>query len=304
MEKHKLSDNIKVFGFRVDSFPNGIGEAFDRLVKELPQGDQRPYYGISYYVDGKMNYIAAAAETFDAEGRKYGYNDYVVEKGEYLAAPLTDWTTKTHCIQDVFLEILTDERVDNTKPAIEVYKNMKEMVCMVKIDPLKEIAAGLKTAADEFVQLFSSFIPEQINTVPFEGSWTAGQVVQHVNKVNKGMLRLIQGTVKPTERQPDANLELMKNQFSNPAFKMTASGPVIPENISYDKEHLIQSFQNTKAQIIKAVKTADLSETCTTFPFPVYGELTRLEAAWFILLHTQRHMHQLKNIAQKLSAST
>ena len=40
MEKYNLQNDLKVFGVRVDTFPNGVGEAFDKLVQMLRQGDE------------------------------------------------------------------------------------------------------------------------------------------------------------------------------------------------------------------------------------------------------------------------
>jgi predicted transcriptional regulator YdeE len=133
MEKYTLQNDLKVFGVQVKTFPNGIGEAFEALVKMLPGGFDRPYYGISYMSkDGKMIYIAAAIEKQEGEAEKYNCERYTIEKGEYLVITVNDWRSKTDCIKDVFHEILNDSHVDKTKPAIEWYKDEKEMICMVK----------------------------------------------------------------------------------------------------------------------------------------------------------------------------
>jgi predicted transcriptional regulator YdeE len=133
MEKYTLQNDLKVFGVQVKTFPLGIGDAFDALVKMLPGGFVRSFYGISYMTkDGAMIYIAAAKEEQDGEAEKYNCERYIVEKGEYLAITVNDWRNKTDCIKDVFQEILMDSRVDKTKPAIEWYNDDKEMMCMVR----------------------------------------------------------------------------------------------------------------------------------------------------------------------------
>lgn len=54
-EIYNLPDDVKVFGFQVKSFPQGTGEAFESLIKMVPGGFERPYYGISYMdKDGQM----------------------------------------------------------------------------------------------------------------------------------------------------------------------------------------------------------------------------------------------------------
>lgn len=301
MEKYNLKNDVKVFGFQVKSFPNGIGEAFDKLIKILPQGDERPYYGISECTNGNIFYLAAALETFDGEGKKYGYENYTIERGEYLTAPLIDWTTKTHCIKDVFKEIVKDERADNTKPAIEVYKNLKEMVCMVKIDPRKEMLDEFDKATEEIKQLLASLNDEQLNTIPSKGSWTAGQVAQHLVMSHTGFAELLNGSVKETERAPDEMIATIKKDFLDFSIKMDSPGFVRPANNNYKKEDLLHSLQDIKASIDKAIQTLDLSKTCVAFELPVYSFLTRSEATWFVICHTQRHIHQLKNIAQTIS---
>ena len=132
MEKYNLEQDLKVFGIQVKTFPNGIKEAFDGIINQLPREDRRQYYGISECTNEGIIYIAAATETFEGEGEKYGYENYTVEKGEYLAETVYDWLNKTNCIKDIFEEMFTNPRANRLKPCVEIYKNDNEMVCMVK----------------------------------------------------------------------------------------------------------------------------------------------------------------------------
>src|SRR5438552_9058454 len=133
MEKYILKNYIKAFGVKVKNFPNGIGEAFDTLVKMLPEGDKRSYYGISQMAkNGKMEYYATAEELHPGEAEKYKCDRYTIEKGEYLVESLHDWPRKTDSIKNMFCSMIQDNRVDKMKPAIEWYKNNDEMLCMVR----------------------------------------------------------------------------------------------------------------------------------------------------------------------------
>ncbi len=76
---------------------------------------------------------------------------------------------------------------------------------------------------------------------------------------------------------------------------------VVPPDIYYKKEDLLRSFEDINERINQALQTLDLTKTCLAFELPVYGFLTRLESLYFILYHTQRHLHQLKNIHQKMA---
>lgn len=135
MEKYNFNNDVKVFGLQVKTFPSGIGEAFDELIKKT--GDcagARDYYGISEFKDGKWIYYAVAEEKFTGEAQIYNYEELKIEKGEYLTNTVFEWRRKTECIKDVFSEIIQDARVNKTKPAIEWYKNDNEMMCLVKMN--------------------------------------------------------------------------------------------------------------------------------------------------------------------------
>jgi hypothetical protein len=134
MEKYNQTNEIKVFGFQVKTFPSGIGGAFDELIKMT--GDcagARSYYGISEFKNGNIYYYSVAEEKFPGEAEKYNCENLKIEKGEYLTITLFDWRNKTNGIKDLFFEIINDPHVNISKPAIEWYKNDNEMMCLVKM---------------------------------------------------------------------------------------------------------------------------------------------------------------------------
>ena len=139
MAEYNFDNDIKVFGINVTTFPSGISEAFGELIKKTgdPAGN-RDYYGISFFKDGKMIYYATAAEKLSGESKKYNYEELEIEKGNYSVTEVFNWPKKTHCIKDVFNEIMLDPRVDKTKPAIEWYRNDNEMMCLVKMKELQQ----------------------------------------------------------------------------------------------------------------------------------------------------------------------
>jgi len=134
MEEYIFDEEIKVFGTRVKTFPKGISEAFESLIKVTGDASgMRNYYGISEFKDGVMYYYAVAEEKLSGEAKKYNCEELKIDSGKYLAIPMHDWRKNLSCIKDVFSELLQDERVDKTKPAIEWYKDDNEMLCFIKM---------------------------------------------------------------------------------------------------------------------------------------------------------------------------
>jgi hypothetical protein len=132
MKTITIPKDISVFGIQVRTFPNGVGEAYDKLVKMIPGGFSRPYYGISYMENGKMIYYAAAEELNPGEAEKYSCERLSIKKGKYLAEELLNWRSKVHQVKDIFQRLVADERTDKTTPGVEWYKNEEEMLCMIK----------------------------------------------------------------------------------------------------------------------------------------------------------------------------
>lgn len=134
MEKFTIEKNLNVFGREVATFPAGIGEAFDELIKKT--GDcagERNYYGVSSMNEnGKIIYKAVAEEKYEGEAEKFNYEKDTIEQGEYLYETLYHWANKTSMIKDIFHEMMHDEHVDTRKPCVEWYKNDEEMLCMLK----------------------------------------------------------------------------------------------------------------------------------------------------------------------------
>jgi len=163
-----------------------------------------------------------------------------------------------------------------------------------------KILTELTTAKDDFLKTLALFAQDNFNTVPFEGSWTAGQVAQHIFKSIDGVPDLIIGGSKPTERDPVQNVPGLRQMFLDFETKMKSPDFILPDDSPKDLQQLAQALKERFNAIIKNSAGADLTLTFTEFEFPGMGEVTRLELLNFISVHTQRHTHQLKEIQKHL----
>jgi hypothetical protein len=166
----------------------------------------------------------------------------------------------------------------------------------------KVLLTAIDDTFNELIRLIASFDQEQINVVPFKGSWTAGQVVEHIIKSDGGFVQLLNGPVRDTEGEPDAHIAELKRVFLDFTIKMKAPDFIQPEDTFYEKFYLLSSIQDIKSGLEQAIATKDLTKTCTTFELPGSGYPTGLEAVHFVLYHTQRHIYQLKNIYERVTS--
>ena len=154
-----------------------------------------------------------------------------------------------------------------------------------------------EAATNAYLDIVSGLNQDEINTVPFPGSWTAAQVTEHLHKSDIGMLQTLNGPTQPTTRPIDQSVPQLRSIFLDFSSRLPSPDFIIPEEGTHDKENLISTFKAGREQIGNAIKTLDLSATCFQ---PIFGEPTRLEIISFVIFHTQRHTNQVKRISEKL----
>lgn len=163
---------------------------------------------------------------------------------------------------------------------------------------MQSLTAELKSTKEELTGLVNSLHENETDAIPFEGSWTAGQLLEHLNKaVGPGILK---GNVQSTDRPADEKVETIKNIFLDFTIKMTSPDFIEPRETVHDKNVLLASLTGKFDELINASETMNLQEECLNFEVPGMGKFTRMEWIYFQMVHTQRHLRQLKNIINVL----
>ena len=168
-------------------------------------------------------------------------------------------------------------------------------------DAKEKLRRELKTTKEELLNSLEVFKPTEINAIPFEGSWSAAQVADHVLKSMSGALLVIKSKVQPTARNPGEKVEALKKLFLDFSIQMKSPEEILPSMLPLEKDFVINSLKAKMEGLQEAAENTDLSATCSTFEFPGFGLLTGLEWLKFSVYHTRRHTTQIKNIHVKLS---
>lgn len=168
----------------------------------------------------------------------------------------------------------------------------KEKVIQESQEALKSLMATIKLFDDQ-----------TYNEIPFEGSWTPGQVVEHTVLSAEGFTQLIQAETRPTERAADELEPQLKSILLNFELKMHSPDFIYPEMKDYDSESQLERIKKVSDELKHALAALNLSPTCVGFELPGLGFVTRYEAAYFVVYHTQRHTHQLQEIGKYLELS-
>jgi hypothetical protein len=160
---------------------------------------------------------------------------------------------------------------------------------------MKTLEKNISATFSELNDTLSVFSDAQLDQVPFEGSWTPGEVAEHIIKSLSGIKFFLEGPVKEPGRAPAEKIKALEDLFLNFEIKMKSPDFILPQAKQHDKEEQLRVLNELEQQMLDGAKL-DLSLLCEAGEFPTFGYLTRLEWIHFFLAHTQRHTHQLKNI--------
>lgn len=159
---------------------------------------------------------------------------------------------------------------------------------------MENLKEEVKKTGAAIVEELNRFSDEELNEVPFEGSWTAGQIGEHLIK-SAGVAEVVYGRAEATLRAPDEKLPVLR-MFLDFSIKMTSPDFIVPSAGYHDKKEIVERLARVWERFGVAVETLDMNETCLDFEMPMVGLLTRLEWISFQVYHTKRHLNQLKKI--------
>jgi hypothetical protein len=167
----------------------------------------------------------------------------------------------------------------------------------------EKLILELEETTNDLLAALSLFTQATFNKIPFEGSWTAGQVAEHLFKSESNIPRVVTGNSKETKRDPFEHVHTIQKIFLDYTIKMQSPEFILPSDEEKNKDLFIKRFEGTRKELRNLTETRDLYRTFTDFPFPKIGELTGWEWICFAVCHSKRHIRQMRIIAEKLKAA-
>ena len=155
------------------------------------------------------------------------------------------------------------------------------MVCLLQINPVNGILHTISNTLNELNNLIVPMQDQQINAVPFEGSWTAAQIVTHVTKSVKAMTQAMEMPGKPAARDITARVQELKDMFLNFSVKYVSPEFIVPADKQYTKPAVVAGLESGGQQLLKNAATADTGEMIS---LPLFGEITKNGIAAFCAL--------------------
>lgn len=156
-----------------------------------------------------------------------------------------------------------------------------------------EILVATDEAVSGMVEMMSRLDNNEVNTVPYKDSWTAGMLFRHVSKSLHGMSRAMRTDARPAVRGAGEKIPILKETFLDFSTKLKSPDFIVPEGGPYQKQAIMEELNNAFQQFKEISANANPSDLVEGLPL---GDITKLEILHFVLYHTQRHRHQMKKI--------
>ena len=118
--------------------------------------------------------------------------------------------------------------------AVATHNKKILLLCMAtEILDQNELLAAIDEVVLQLLNLMSSLDENEINTVPYKNSWTAGQLFRHVTKSTNGIAKAMRMDATPAERDAGKRIPVLKKTFLDFSMKMKSPDFIVPEEGVY-----------------------------------------------------------------------
>jgi predicted transcriptional regulator YdeE len=132
-----INEDIRVICVTAESFPQGIGAAYDKLnALNLPSREKRHMFGISRPNGNDVVYKACMTELEEGEASKLGLESFTIKKGNYVGVVVKDFMNNIPLIGQIFQELIQRHDIDPNGYCLEWYQSPEEVRCVVPVKGL------------------------------------------------------------------------------------------------------------------------------------------------------------------------
>jgi hypothetical protein len=166
---------------------------------------------------------------------------------------------------------------------------------MIRQDGLSDFMA----IKNELLSLLEPLDEERMNRIPFPGSWTAGQLGDHLLKSYRA-IDLSKARTTPAQRRGDEKIPQIDAVFLDFTTKHQPPDFIVPSAGRISGRDLADGLRKTADGIAAYVSGQDPSFTSPDFEVLGFGDLTVQEWVRLMTTHSRRHVRQLRNILSRL----
>jgi len=125
--------SIKVMYVVSQKGVSGAQSAFNVLESKLPTLKGRKFYGAVFGIPPNEEYWACIELASGDVPETWGFKTGTIPGGKYEQERINNWNDNMNLIGEAFERLSKDNTVDRSRPQIEFYRSMRDMLVRVPI---------------------------------------------------------------------------------------------------------------------------------------------------------------------------
>jgi hypothetical protein len=159
------------------------------------------------------------------------------------------------------------------------------------------LSAQLQHNTRELVTILSGFSTDELNRRPSHGGWTPAEIAEHLVMLDKRILRILDGNTTPAGRDSLEKVPVFAERLANRSTKIDAPPFLIPAGNPKDTATVTSELLAERQKLTETITQKDLLLLYPDAPHRFFGTLTGAEWIRFLILHSERHISQLQELA-------
>lgn len=152
---------------------------------------------------------------------------------------------------------------------------------------------------DEFLEALSAFDATVFNAKRSDGGWSAGDIAEHILLADKRFTIVLEGAASEATHEPGDNVSKFEARLLNRENKLDAPPFLVPSDNDKDKEEILAAIRAERNTIAELIGSRNMSLVNYDAPHRLFGPMNSQEWVMFNILHTQRHLQQLKELFEE-----
>ncbi|WP_298732795.1 DinB family protein [uncultured Chitinophaga sp.] len=170
------------------------------------------------------------------------------------------------------------------------------------VPDIHKLCTDLDNNTRLFLDILDTVPPGKLQQTSEQTAWCIMDCAEHVLIYEQQVVKVLQGTSSPVkDRAPNSKVNDISHSFLEFDKRLQVQGD--PDTLQGGFKNIAdfsKAFRQNREEIKAVLQQEPIDQVCNDMEHPVFGFLTRIEWAYYLIYHTERHLQQINRIEASL----